>query len=409
MIPSFYICIRFIKTTTIMKKILLFTIALFVTMSLGAQEKVYSVVSLLKVNFEGVVPNYTPEEDNLTIVESTAEGLAITNPRPFDSRIWHSKMILTDENLTFQKKHNYLVRLTVKVPHMNNSNDRGAYVVEMGSRERHIGPEVVVYGGDDFQIIDVEVPNLAYNIEGDGYIALRTMWVPGITILKEIELFEIIQEGTEPDSPIKFEKDWSGLPEDQWGPLYVWTYTYPEDSPAEITNEGLVITNPTVQAQVWQPQTIVTDEAFTLEQNHDYIVRLTLKVPSEGTYQMNLGSWSTNYSCQVPVYPNDDFQTIDFEFPGFGDDIKEGYRVDDCHALLQVGWVAGATVVKKVVVFEKDKDAFMAAKETGIEEVKAMNTKKVDGSIYNLAGQKVSPSYKGIVIRNGKKVVQGRD
>ena len=394
----------------IMKNILLIIAALFATTSLGAQEKDYSVVSLLKVNFEGVVPNYTPEEDNLTIVESTAEGLAITNPRPFDSRIWHSKMILTDENLTFQKKHNYLVRLTVKVPHMSDDplKDRGAYVVEVGNRDNHIGPQVVVYGGDDFQIIDVEVPNFVYDIQGDGYIALRTMWVPGITILKEMELFEIIQEGNEQDSPIKYEKDWSGLPEDQWGPLYVgWAS---DDTPvAEITSEGLVITNPTVQAQVWQPQTIVSDEAFTLEQNHDYVVRLTLKVPSEGTYQMNLGSWSTNSTCQVPVCPDDDFQTIDFEFPdfvpNFGDDIEEGYRVDNCRALLQVGWVAGATVVKQVVVFEKDKDAFMAAKETGIEDVKAVNIKKADGAIYNLAGQKVSASYKGIVIKNRKKVV----
>lgn len=395
----------------IMKNILLIIAALFVTMSLGAQEKVYSVVSLLKVNFEGVVPNYTPEEDNLTIVESTAEGLAITNPRPFDSRIWHSKMILTDENLTFQKKHNYLVRLTVKVPHMNNSNDRGAYVVEMGSRERHIGPEVVVYGGDDFQVIDVEVPNFVYDIQGDGYIALRTMWVSGITILKEMELFEIIQEGNEQDSPIKYEKDWSGLPEDQWGPLYVgWAS---DDTPvAEITSEGLVITNPTVQAQIWQPQTIVSDEAFTLEQNHDYVVRLTLKVPSEGTYQVVLGNWSTNTTYQVPVCPDDDFQTVDFGFPTYTVDYgstnnldheKEGYRVNDCHVLLQVGWVAGATVVKQVMVFEKDKEAFLAAKETGIEEVKTAKTTKVDGAIYNLAGQKVNASYKGIVIKNGKR------
>lgn len=282
------------------------------------------------------------------------------------------------------------------------SKDRGAYVVEVGNRDNHIGPQVVVYGGDDFQIIDVEVPNFVYDIQGDGYIALRTMWVPGITILKEMELFEIIQEGNEPDSPIKYEKDWSGLPEDQWGPLYVgWAS---DDTPiAEITSEGLVITNPTVQAQIWQPQTIVTDKGFTLEQNHDYVVRLTLKVPSEGTYQVVLGNWSTNTTCQVPVCPDDDFQTVDFAFTNYADHVKDANRADDCHVLLQVGWIAGATVVKQVVVFEKDKNAFMAAKETGIEEMKAVNTKKADGAIYNLAGQKVNASYKGIVIKNGKR------
>ncbi len=42
---------------------------------------------------------------------------------------------------------------------------------------------------------------------------------------------------------------------------------------------------------------------------------------------------------------------------------------------------------------------------TGIETIKAVE-KAQEGAIYNLAGQKVSESYKGIVIKNGKKVVK---
>ena len=42
--------------------------------------------------------------------------------------------------------------------------------------------------------------------------------------------------------------------------------------------------------------------------------------------------------------------------------------------------------------------------ETAIQQVKA--GKAEDGARYNLAGQKVGASYKGIVIQNGKKFIQ---
>ena len=43
---------------------------------------------------------------------------------------------------------------------------------------------------------------------------------------------------------------------------------------------------------------------------------------------------------------------------------------------------------------------------TGIQSVKAADTKSVNGAIYNLAGQKVNETYKGIVIKDGKKYIQ---
>ena len=41
---------------------------------------------------------------------------------------------------------------------------------------------------------------------------------------------------------------------------------------------------------------------------------------------------------------------------------------------------------------------------TGINTVKTVRVD--DGAIYNLAGQKVDKSYKGVVVKNGKKMVQ---
>ena len=46
---------------------------------------------------------------------------------------------------------------------------------------------------------------------------------------------------------------------------------------------------------------------------------------------------------------------------------------------------------------------FTPAGSTGINTVK---TAAEDGAVYNLAGQKVSENYKGVVIKNGRKIIQ---
>jgi hypothetical protein len=47
---------------------------------------------------------------------------------------------------------------------------------------------------------------------------------------------------------------------------------------------------------------------------------------------------------------------------------------------------------------------FTNSESTGIDELEG-NDAANTGDIYNLSGQKVAADYKGIVIRNGKKVV----
>ena len=42
---------------------------------------------------------------------------------------------------------------------------------------------------------------------------------------------------------------------------------------------------------------------------------------------------------------------------------------------------------------------------TGISTVKG-NVVNIDGAIFNVAGQQVSKDYKGLVIKNGKKMIQ---
>lgn len=185
------------------------------------------------------------------------------------------------------------------------------------------------------------------------------------------------------------ETNWEGL-----AYPVIWEF----ECPWETTDEGLAIHNPSLRDYMWNPQwTYITTERLALDKDGDYIVRLILKAPSDGTYCVGLGNWdeeNTWATNQVPVTASDDFQTFDFEFPKFGSDINwNGF------ATLGTGWVVGTTVVKKCQIIEKMKGSTAAI-------MTAKTVRKSDDAIYNLAGQKVSASYKGIVIKNGKKMIK---
>ena len=382
-----------------MKKIVtIVAMVLMAVMSMNAQEESNAMVSLLKVNFEGVTPSYTPTGDNIMKVEPTEEGLALINPIKWDTRWWKSMMVLTDDCLTLQKKHKYIVRLTMNVPHKreNARFDRISYTVRLGNWDKWYQNVVTIDGGDDFQVVDFEFPKFPYDIDGDGHIVIMHQFVTGITtILKELEVFEeIIPESPSPvvdGMKLISKKNWEGV-----DGIICWDGDHDWD--VEGTDEGVAIINPTLKGESWAAQLIVVNE-FDLEQHHDYIVRLTMKVPSDGTYTMNIGSWTDNYLCQIPVTASGDFQIVDVMFPDFTGDSEMVNSLEGCHVMLQCGWVVGTTVLKKVEVYEKiGSDA--RGNTTGLKVVKATNA---DGAIYNLAGQKVDASYKGIVTQNGKK------
>ena len=175
------------------------------------------------------------------------------------------------------------------------------------------------------------------------------------------------------------------------------------DDPWKTTDEGLALLNPEKQEFAGSNTILISTGGFSLEEHHDYMVRLNVKVPSDGTYVVNMGSWLTNCIKEVPVSASDDFQVIDIPFSDFWGDItdREFKPIeDDAHVRLAIGLVAGTTVVKKVEVYEVVGSGARGGDKTAINAVKATNA---DGAIYNLAGQKVDASYKGIIIHNGKK------
>ena len=164
-----------------------------------------------------------------------------------------------------------------------------------------------------------------------------------------------------------------------------------QEGSVELTAEGLAITVGTQTGELWQPQTMVIgDGSFNLAEDGNYKVVITAKYPTDGTLQINMGSWGSNAQQTFEVTSTGDFQTDEFVFDPWGADIE------GCHLLFQNGDFLGTTIIKSIKLIDLD----------GADAIKSVKAAKEDGAIYNLAGQKVSASYKGVVIKNGKKYIQ---
>ena len=176
-----------------------------------------------------------------------------------------------------------------------------------------------------------------------------------------------------------FEKDWSNE-----SYFIIWEFEKPDWS-YEATDEGLAIINPYLREASWYIKTSITEGNLSLEEGHDYLVRMTIKVPSDGTYWMLFGGWEYNKMCEIPVTASDGFQVIDFNFPDFsGNTWRDGY------VTLGSGRVVGTTVLKKVQVYEKEKGV-----ESNIKTAESYPDKMVR---YNLDGRKLTYPQKGINI-----------
>ena len=192
-----------------------------------------------------------------------------------------------------------------------------------------------------------------------------------------------------------YEMNWEG----------VWPGVFDAEDEFVQTDEGMGIIVPKLGGNAFDgPLTLSGYRDFVLEKNHDYIVRLTLKVPSDGTYGVGFGKFlngdeNTWIHWEVPVTASDDFQVITLECPAYASKAEDDNYVEDVCVRLGCGWVVGTTILKKVEVFEV-LGSSARGNTTGIKAVKAS---KSDDVIYNLAGQRVDASYKGIVIQNGRK------
>ena len=165
-----------------------------------------------------------------------------------------------------------------------------------------------------------------------------------------------------------------------------------EGSVALQAGEGLAITVGSQTGQLWQPQImVIPDGSFNLEEDGNYNVVVVAKFPTAGTLQINMGSWSANDQATFPVEATGDFQEVECLFEGWS------VNAENAHLLFQCGDFLGTTIVKAIKVIQIGGDP------SGIKEIK----NNVQNNVrFNLAGQKVDDTFKGVVIMNGKKFMQ---
>ena len=203
-----------------------------------------------------------------------------------------------------------------------------------------------------------------------------------------------VMTGANKDDNLIYSMNWEGVD-------YPMTDMSP-DAPQKTTDEGLAIFNPKMQEYAGGIWTYISAGGFNVVENHNYVVRMTMKVPSNGKYFVRMGHGEATCQQEVSVIGDDDWQIVDVQFPDFLGGMTYYDSIDgDASIFLTSGWVVGTTVIKKVEVYEMTESGSRES-NTAIKVVKTTNS---DDNVYNLAGQRVSPSYKGVVIRNGRKVV----
>ena len=182
------------------------------------------------------------------------------------------------------------------------------------------------------------------------------------------------------DGEIVFaEKDWTGCTEED---LLWYEIADGQEGSVTASEDGIVITLPTLSSEIWQPQTMILDGA-PLTKGLDYTVRITAKIPSDGQLQVQMGSWEEGVADQysVDVTGSDEFQTIDVKFPSV--------PYEDAHVLFQSGFIVGTTVVKKVQILCKADVWTLAGDESllGTDwDVSSISNNMItnDGNIYTL-------------------------
>ena len=124
--------------------------------------------------------------------------------------------------------------------------------------------------------------------------------------------------------------------------------------------DGLAINNPKVQTEIWTPGIVICGGDLTLKKDHYYKVRLTMKVPSDGTYTLVLGCWGPSQGHGFQATASDDFQVFEIEFPEYEYDLVEA------HVRLLTGWVAGTTIIQNVQVLDVTNDETLLVEKNWI-------------------------------------------
>ena len=365
-----------------MKKI--FTLVAMAMMAIGANAQTLIAEKDWTGGFEGDYPMWAQFADGQEgSVASDPDGVAITVGTQ-TGELWQPQVTVLNEGLSLAEDHDYKVVVTAKFP------ASGTLQINMGNWDGRDQYTTAVEATGDFQEVEVAFDGYAYNVDGNGFVLFQCGDFAGTTIVKKVQVYDMAGDPEPPvGDQVIAEKDWTGGFEGDY-PMWAQFADGQEGSVAS-DPDGVAITVGTQTGELWQPQVTVLNEGLSLAEDNDYAVKVTAKFPASGTLQINMGNWDGRDQYTTAVEATGDFQEVQVDFDGYA------YNVDgNGFVLFQCGDFAGTTIVKKVQVIQKG--------GTGIKNVKA--EKALNNVRYNLAGQKVDASYKGIVIMNGKKFIQ---
>ena len=382
-------------------------------MAVGANAQ--KVIAEIDWSQEAAFNNWCSGENGSTAVVG-AEGLEINVPAAGEN-YWNPQTVVLnvegekvadnpDAPAFLAEDGRYQVIITAKHP-------AGHLQVNLGTWDDGVSlqKDFDVAEAADFEDIVVD---FSEGWPADCFSNIHVLWqsgaLPGLSVLKKIQVIDLDGEeggeqggegeGGEGGSAIVGEIDWS-----QEAAFNNWC-SGENGSTAVVGAEGLEINVPSAGENYWNPQTVVLniegekvadnpDAPAVLAEDGRYQVIIVAKHPA-GHLQVNLGTWDDGVSLQkdFDVEEATDFHEIVVDF-------SEGWPADcfsNVHVLWQSGALPGLSVLKSIQIIDLDADP------SAIKNVKA--SKKFEGAIYNLAGQKVNASYKGVVIKEGKKYIQ---
>ena len=380
-------------------------------MAVGANAQ--KVIAEIDWSTQEAFNNWCSGENGSTAVVG-AEGLEINVPAAGDN-YWNPQTVVLnvegekvadnpDAPAFLAEDGQYKVVITAKHP-------AGHLQVNLGTWDDGVSlqKDFDVAEATDFEDIEVD---FSEGWPADCFSNIHVLWqsgaLPGLSVLKKIQVIDLNGgeggeeggegEGGEGGSAIVGEIDWT-----QQEAFNNWC-SGENGSTAVVGAEGLEINVPAAGDNYWNPQTVVLniegekvadnpDAPAVLAEDGRYQVIIVAKHPA-GHLQVNLGTWDDGVSLQkdFDVEEATDFHEIVVDF-------SEGWPADcfsNVHVLWQSGALPGLSVLKSIQIIDLD--------ATAIKTVKA--GKKFEGAIYNLAGQKVNASYKGVVIKDGKKYIQ---
>ena len=162
-------------------------------------------------------------------------------------------------------------------------------------------------------------------------------------------------------------------------PYYRMEPTNPEAGNFDVKDGALVISATAAQANMWEMQPFILDW-FNIKAGNNYNIAIYMEATSDVDLWLGFGTWAGSmalYGQKANAARGWNYYTVE------NATAECATSENNAHILFQCGSFVGTIKIYKVELYEVE--------STGI---------------YNLAGQKVNNGFKGVVIMNGKKMLQ---